>query len=86
MHVARDFPTATLLLNCQVLVAGGGNDTGFLASAELYNPRTGTWHTTGSMHSARSGGTATLLLNGKVLAAGGSGPLSSAELYNPARF
>jgi hypothetical protein len=59
-----------------------------LASAELYNPATGTFSVTGSMTTAREGQTATLLPNGEVLIAGGfdnAGKyLSSAELYNPA--
>ncbi len=83
---ARQGHTATLLPNGQVLVAGG--DTCLyggcpaLASAELYNPATGTWAPTGSMNVARSHHTATLLPNGQVLAAGGDA--GSAELYNPA--
>jgi hypothetical protein len=90
LHHARGFPTATLLPNGQVLVSGGyNNSSGVLASAELYDPRTGTWTLTGSMHDARAYHTATRLPNGQVLVAGGSfgcgGPceLASAELYDP---
>src|SRR6185312_8706597 len=56
-----------------------------LASAELYDPSTGTWSPTGSMNTGREFHTATLLKNGKVLVAGGSndGDLASAELYDP---
>jgi len=82
--------TLTLLSNGQVLVAGG-NDVnglhGYASSAELYNPSTGLWTTTGSMNVARLSHTATLLANGEVLVAGGRtyapGPLAEAELYNP---
>src|SRR5207253_189440 len=90
LGAARDAPAATLLPNGKVVVAGVFNgifDTGFnLASAELYDPASGTWTATGSLGAARSDHTATLLPNGKVLAAGGfgAGYLSSAELYDPA--
>jgi Galactose oxidase, central domain len=83
MVVAHDEPTATLLQNGQVLIAGGGT-----ASAELYNPATGTFTATGNMVLSRSGHTATLLPNGEVLIAGGATPgfagTATAELYNPA--
>ena len=60
---------------------------GYLASAELYDPASGTWTATGSLATARSSHTATLLPNGKVLVAGGIDSviaLASAELYDPA--
>ena len=56
-----------------MLVAGGCNGSNVLSSAELYNPATGTWTTTGSLNTARSYHTATLLTNGQVLVAGGIG-------------
>ena len=65
-----------------MLVAGGW---GYNASAELYDPATGTWTETGPMYTARADHMATLLLNGQVLVAGGGGAgsgFSSAELSN----
>ena len=57
------FIRATLLGSGKVLVVGGL--TGFLdvvlSSAELYDPTTGTWSSTGSLGTARYEHTATLL-------------------------
>ncbi|MEO5704575.1 MAG: kelch repeat-containing protein [Candidatus Limnocylindrales bacterium] len=94
MIEARAVNTATLLADGKVLVAGGetgGDASKALASAELYDPRTGTWTATGSMNEARTGHAAVLLPDGKVLVVGGardftyfpSHMLTSAELYDP---
>ncbi len=69
LATARADHTATLLPNGKVLVAGGSSCV--LASAELYDPASGTWTATGSLATARDLHTATLLPNGKVLVAGG---------------
>jgi hypothetical protein len=62
MNEARHFHTSTLLPNGQVLVAGGiVVGSAQLATAELYDPTTGTWTMTGSMNVARSDFSATLL-------------------------
>jgi hypothetical protein len=85
MANARWYYTAMLLADGRVLIAGGlGESTsGFLASAELYDPKTGSFSPTGSMTTARAQPTATLLPDGRVLIAGGGGStfLASAELY-----
>src|SRR5208337_2784106 len=49
LNTARGYQTATLLDNGLVLVAGGLGSSGALASAELYNPATGTFTPTGSL-------------------------------------
>ena len=83
LATGRHSPNAVLLSNGTVLVAGGVGNS-FLASAELYNPATGTWKSTGSMTTVRGFSTATLLRNGKVLlAGGGSQGTATAELYDP---
>jgi len=69
-----------------VLVAGGVSASGrYLATAELYDPASRTWTTTGSLRGRRCCHTATLLPNGNVLVAGGSRdlPIAGAELYHP---
>ena len=93
---ARRGATATFIstgpLSGLVLVAGGENQSGTaLSSAELYNPATGTFESTGSMTTARAFHTATLMtdgpLAGDVLIAGGidnkGDVLSSAEILDP---
>jgi N-acetylneuraminic acid mutarotase len=82
--------------NCgKVLVVAGVGGAGAgpaLASAELYDPSTGTFRATASLDQARQGQSAALLPNGKVLVIGGfhdpfgTGPpdLNTAELYDPA--
>ena len=90
MNNLRLWPSATVLPNGKVLLAGGDNFNGVLSVCELFDPATGTWTPTGPMNAARIHEVSVLLPNGKVLVAGGSGPsgndagwISSAELYDP---
>ena len=89
-------PTATLLLNGKVLVAGGdiGDGDGASVSAELYDPATGTFTATGNLINGRDQNATALLPDGTVLFAGGhcncvpapgggNDNLASAEIYNP---
>lgn len=94
MTTTRYRHVAVLLNNGHVLITGGENNGSGppspLASAELYDPVTGTFTATGSMSTSRIFHTATVLENGKVLIAAGLSPssngntfLSSSELYDP---
>jgi hypothetical protein len=54
-----------------------------IASAELYEPKTGKFSSTGSLTTARAGcQTATLLPDGRVLIVGGSEGSATAELFS----
>ena len=89
---ARSRHTATLLGDGRVLVAGGTDGTTALATAQIYDPATGTWALTAAMRQARFGHTATALADGRVLVVGGTGTrpdastgaLVSAEVFDPA--
>jgi hypothetical protein len=58
-----------------------------VASAELFDPASGTFSPTGSMAIARENQSATRLADGRVLIAGGmntaEAAFASAELYRP---
>ena len=81
---------ATRLSNGTVIVAGGLTGVSAIKTAEVYNPITKTWSTTGPLGTARWSLDAITLDNGKALFAGGasafsaSAALASAELYDPA--
>ena len=89
--VARASHTATFLPNGEVLVAGGSNG-GALASANVFNPAQGCWHSIlPSMGTARFNHTASLLFTGanagKVLICGGNtsavAVTNSCEFFTP---
>ncbi len=90
----RQMHGAVRLNDGRVLVAGGfTNDSGIggLATAELYDPGTGTFAaTSGNMtHDRLSDFTTTLLADGRVLLAGGfrnlvGGSVADGELFDPA--
>jgi len=100
MKATRARHSATLIasgpLAGSVLIAGGFSDEsgGDVATAELYDPVTGQFTTTGAMSVPRESQTASWLspnvvsgsLAGSVLIAGGgdvSAPTDSAEVFNP---
>jgi hypothetical protein len=75
MTMGRDSQMATLLPDGRVLIAGGepynGARTNEARTADLYDPKTGTFVETGSLVASHLLGTATLLLDGRVLIVGG---------------
>jgi hypothetical protein len=90
----RENHSAVVLADGRVLDIGGYSipfhapgSAVLLASAELFNPATGTSALTGSLATARHSFTANRLANGKVLVTGGTDgttALTSSELYDPA--
>ena len=80
---ARAWHTATLLGDGRVLVAAGMDPTAggeqLFDSAEVYDPSTGQWSSTGSMAGEHARHTASLLGDGTVLMVG----KVSAEVYDP---
>jgi hypothetical protein len=102
MQAAREFHAATLRNDGTVLVTGGADFTSIadgsaravflpesVATAELFNPATGSFAATSDMANARARHTAILLPEGQVLETGGINPdvsaladsLASAELF-----
>ena len=93
MQTARESHTATLLADGRVLVVGGHSgqrrSLEILASAEVYDPASGSFEAVGSLNTARHKHDAVLLADGRVLILGGAdardeqGQFASAELFDP---
>jgi WD40 repeat protein len=96
MRAERVVATATPLADGRVLIAGGSECGGdpqagtaiSFATAEIYDPASGSFSQAGNMTVAREEHTATALSDGRVLITGGfsyqgGSFLSSAEIFNP---
>jgi hypothetical protein len=79
--------TATRLKDGRVLVTGGENSTGVLASVEIYDPASRTFtNDSASLGAARTDHAAVRLNDGRIFIAGGrgaAGSLDSTEVYDP---
>ncbi len=90
LAAARDAHTAVQLRDGRVLVVGGfaGEGRPPLTSAEIFDPASGQWTSTGSLALGRGGHVAALLGDGRVLVAGGwIGPstyTATTEVFDPA--
>jgi alkylated DNA repair dioxygenase AlkB len=96
MRLPRSAFAMCELADGRVLVAGGSiagryPHVEITKAAELYDPRSGRFETTGSMATPRHKHAAVLLRDGRALVLGGSddrdwrGKYASAELYDPAK-
>ncbi|WII70535.1 kelch repeat-containing protein [Bdellovibrio sp. 22V] len=89
LSIARFIPTAALLKNGKVLVAGGvytSPSLGYPVTTEIFDPVTNTWSTGADSTAPRARATATVLQNGKVLVVGGQDSaniLNTTDIYDP---
>jgi hypothetical protein len=87
MGTARGAAAAALLPDGRVLVTGGQDDNGALATTEIYDPASNTWSPGATMTEAREYHRA-VDIGGRVLVAGGipegASSTETAEIYDPA--
>jgi large repetitive protein len=101
LHHARAGHRAALLDDGRVLVVGGGDGVGYscaaihpnctiatsVGTAEIYDPKSGTWKDTGSLAQPRLAFSLNVTPEGVVAAGGGADNmgLESVEIYDPAK-
>ena len=97
MNTARTEAAVAVLQDGRVLVAGGlymdrtsPEPPRVLDSAEIWDPRTGTWSVAGRLAKARAGASAVTLADGRVLVVGGTTRIegdptgqASVDVYDP---
>jgi hypothetical protein len=88
MAGGRMYASTARLPDGKVLVAGGmvtnSNPPDNRATAELYDPATGTWSATGSMSAGRQEAIAVPLPDGRVMVIAGDETARACEIYDPA--
>src|SRR5712692_2831113 len=86
MAEARDGASAVLISDGQILITGGSDANGPLATAEIFN-KDGSFSATTTMNVARSKHISAVLSDGRVLVAGGitsgGAATNAAEIYDP---
>jgi large repetitive protein len=86
MTAPRSGAASALLQDGRILITGGDNGAGPVASAEVFDTA-GSFAAIAPMGTARSAHSATILIDGRVLVAGGSTgatATNSAEIFDPA--
>lgn len=91
MATGRELVKSSLLPDGKVIAVGGSvgrfGKYKALASAEIFNPKTEGWTSTGALLEARTQFSMTALDDGRILVAGGARPytsaLATAEIYDP---
>src|SRR3990170_2126880 len=89
MSAKRYYPASAMMDGGKVLVAGGLLSGSPLKSAELYDPASNSWTTTGSMSVARASFSLTKLAGGAVMAAGSysnPGTTKTTEIFLPSNM
>jgi hypothetical protein len=82
-HAAAPLPDGRVLVTGGLVPEGGGPATIDVATAEIFDPATGSFAPTGDMTVTRFNHSAIALNDGRVLVLGGNGR-QSAEVYDPA--
>ena len=86
MVFPRSGHSASLMKDGRVLVAGGGDTSGYTTVSEIYDPATNSWEATGNINQGRTFPEEVTLLDGRMLLIGGiigGNVQSTVEIYDP---